>query len=119
CASSILPLVAFRFHTLIEICCKVGRLEISAVSLSGLSVAFIVVSFRVDFCFPFLNPLGMRSTTREQHNHQQSTNRLKFHFLAPLSLWRPHFDAVADVGFDEISRAALVAENFQPAIAVY
>jgi len=97
----------------------VGRLEISAVSLAGLSVAFIVVSFRVGFCFPFLNPLGVRGTTSEQHDHQQNSKPFKFHFLVPLSLPRPHFDLVADLGFDEISRAALMAENFKPAIAVY
>ena len=129
-------LIASRLHTLIEICCKVGRLKISAVSLSGLSVAFIVVSFRVGFRLSFLSPLDLRSTSRDENNHQQAAKHCDLHVTPPLrvigascglfgdrtrkiSSRHAYFDAVAELGFDEISRAALMVENFQPAIAVH
>jgi hypothetical protein len=154
----------------------VGRLKIGAVSLAGLSVAFIVVSFRVGFCFPFLSPLDLRCTSRDENSHEQAAKQCDLHATPPLRVigasvfeseislalpspgtgrseaggderaprrsaatwaagastsglfgdrtrkipsWHSHFDLVADLGFDEISRAALMAENFEPAIAVY
>jgi hypothetical protein len=58
--------------------------------------------------------MGDRTRAKEQRVPRLLGDRTR-----KISSRHAYFDAVAEVGFDEISRTALIIENFQPAITIY